>query len=111
MAFVVLLFQNNKKVQAMDEDYVKHQLYLGNHQVQDETKMVRLPDSCYWVVMKLIGDREFVDSATKQEGKICLILNENSGKAGGLWPVMSFLSKDEAIALSRQLRRATGKGR
>lgn len=39
------------------------------------------------------------------EGEICLILDEVRGETNGFWPVMSFLTKEEAGELCKELAR------
>lgn len=86
--------------------YQKHQLYLDDYPIKD--KVVNLPDKCNWIVKGHIGSGDFTDEDDEQ-GDICLILNETCSEVRGFWPVMSFLTKDEAVKLSQKLARACKK--
>jgi len=90
--------------------YGKHQCYLNSYTVH-EGGTVELPDSCNWVVMKYVGSAEgfgqFTDfTDVNDQGKICLILKEARSEGDEFWPVMSFLTKDEARDLDNELKKA-----
>jgi len=85
--------------------YKKHQLYLNDYQVL-KGGVVELPDNCKWIVMKYLGNKGHRGQFTnipEEKGGICLILDETRSEKGGFWPVMSFLTDDEARELANEL--------
>ncbi len=88
--------------------YVKHQLAFGPYQVTDGVA-VQLPESCNWRVVKYQGEHEGngqFDTRLEIQGGICLVLHHHQSKDSGFLPVMSFLTPDEALELSKQLQQA-----
>ncbi len=83
--------------------YKKHQLYLDDYKIK-EGGVIELPHECNWIVRKHIGTGDFIDEEM-EKGEICLILNEVRGETSGFWPVMSFLTKEEAGELCKELAR------
>ena len=89
--------------------YGKHQLYLDDYKVKNG--VVFLPTECYWMVKRHIGGGNFIDPDSfemtgKGKGTICLILNQEYSAKSGFWPVMSFLTEEEAQKLRNQLDQA-----
>ena len=78
--------------------YSKHNLYWGAYEEEDGD-YIGLNNS-HWVVRKHLGDGAFTDS-TIAHGEICLILEDENIS---FWPVMSFISKDEAKELIKTLK-------
>lgn len=83
--------------------YKKHQLYLDDYEIK-EGGVIELPNGCNWVVRKQIAAGDFTDEEN-EKGEICLILNEARSETSGFWPVMSFLTKEEAGELCKDLAR------
>ena len=79
---------------SYDDLYSKHKLYLGNYEVLDG--VVRLPDACYWAASRSLDPK----------GYVLLKLYEKHSERGGFSPVMSYLTSQEALELSEQLRGA-----
>ena len=77
---------------SYDDLYSKHELYLGNYEVLDG--VVRPPDACYWDASRLLDPK----------GYVLLMLYEKHSEGGGFSPVMSYLTPQEALELSEQLR-------
>lgn len=80
--------------------YSKHNLYWG--QYKPDNGSVGL-DKCNWVVLRYVGSDEEHGHFTnnpEDKGDICLVLNDEENQ---FWPVMSFLSKDEAKKLAQEL--------
>jgi len=90
--------------------YKKHQLYLNDYQVL-KGGVVELPDNCKWIAMKHIGyhgrSGQFTN-VPEEKGDITLILDETRSKKGGFWPVISFLTDDEARELASELLNLAG---
>jgi len=82
--------------------YSKYQLYL-NHYAVSGSRVVVLPDNCKWTVMRFLGNGNFTNNS-ERKGKICLILSEESEEAEGFWPVISFLTREEALNLAAELK-------
>ena len=81
--------------------YGKHQLYKGNY-LMSKGGEIKLPGKYCWKVGKYEGDRTWGYEADGM-GTITLLLEEDYGNGGGFWPVISFLSPDEAKELAQQL--------
>jgi excisionase family DNA binding protein len=81
--------------------YERHHLAIQTYTVIEHNS-VPLPDHCTWKVLKHQGDGKF-DNQPDAEGELCLILEDAES---GVWPVMSFLLREEALQLSKQLRQA-----
>jgi len=75
----------------------KHEFYLNDYEILPEG-IVRLPDACDWLAFPT------VESCWK--GHPLLVLDETRTQTTGFWPVMSYLTPEEASELSEQLREA-----
>ena len=89
--------------------YRKHQIYCGIYDVPENGR-VQLEDGCQWVIRKYLGLREGYgegefDDCLEAEGEIALLLDDGDN---GFWPVISFLSKEEAISLADDLLESAG---
>ena len=81
--------------------YQKNQLYRGNYPMSKYGE-IKLPDNCRWEVGKYTGNRNWFNEA--DDGIITLLLEEDyDGSGNGFWSVISFITKDEARALVKQL--------
>jgi hypothetical protein len=88
--------------------YKKHQLQTGRYKAKEG--VIRLPRDCYWMVLRHSGGGEFTNELDA-DGAIALILSDDSGRGrSGSWPVISFLSNDEARHLARRLEEFAGPG-
>lgn len=96
------------------ELYRKHQLYSGIYEVSEDGK-TKVPDECCWIVKSHQSGRMF--GPVDGPGEIVLILEEDFpigtvDRVGtGFWPVISFLTPDEARRLARQLLSASRRRR
>lgn len=84
------------------EPYQKHQLYSGDYPTFPGGVTLP-PEKCSWVVIRYAGHRNFGEDA---KGEIALILNEDQASTNGFWSVISFLTKEEALALAGSLQMA-----
>ena len=83
------------------QSYKKHQLNTGRYPVKEGT--IRLPKDCYWMVLKHLGGGDFTNERDAT-GNIALILSDDRGRGRGrTWPVISFLTTDEALHLAKSL--------
>lgn len=86
--------------------YKKHQLQTGRYKLKEG--VIQLPRECYWMVLKHRGSGEFTNEIDA-DGNIALILSDETGRGQPRsWPVISFLSKDEARHLARRLQEFAG---
>ena len=83
--------------------YKKHNFTIHPYEVL-ESGAVQVPEGCEWVVR--IYDGEVFHTPSNSKGQICLILEEAHDKKSGFWPIMNFLSLDEAANLADQLHDA-----
>ena len=77
-------------------DYAKHNLYTGKYG-RRMNNWYELGDNAHWVVRRYHGIEEVMGVFSEEDvagGNICLILEDEN-----FWPVMSFLTPDEAYAL------------
>ena len=80
--------------------YKKHQIYI-NHDYSTEENAVYIPDSAKWGVshhQSTKGGHGIFSPSRK--GPIMMYLNDDEGN---FWPVMSFLTNEEAGALAIKL--------
>jgi len=86
--------------------YSKHNLYTKAYDA-DEHGRVTVPNNAKWRAFVYVGYTEhgnFIDSGSGEV--IALVLNDDENR---FWPVISFLTRDEAIELAVELlRRALG---
>lgn len=104
----------DEKIQVVakgTEPYGKHQLYKGDYEMSKGGE-IKPPDECRWVVRKYQSGRMFSPDVN-EPGEIALILEEDYpigtvNRVGtGFWPVISFLTPDEAKHLGKQLLNAS----
>ncbi len=88
------------------QSYKKHQLYTGRYTQKEG--VIRLPKDCYWMVLKHPRGGDFTNESDA-EGEIALILSDDRGRGRPRsWPVISFLSKEEARHLANRLGELAG---
>ena len=88
------------------QSYKKHQLYTGHY--TQKGGVIRLPKDCYWMVLKHPRGGDFTNELNA-EGEIALILSDDSGRGRPRsWPVISFLSEEEARHLAKRLEELAG---
>jgi hypothetical protein len=86
--------------------YAKHNLYVGKYDPSGAWRTFEVPPSAQWVVRCKIAEDEEGGRFTSELAKgrpICLILHDDD-----FWPVMSFLSEEEAATLAAQLTQIVG---
>lgn len=82
--------------------YGKNQLYTALYKVK-KTGEVDLPDGCYWKVLKYLGNSKFSPVTYQLRGEIALVLHDKESK---FLPLISFLTKEEAKKLKKELEKA-----
>lgn len=83
------------------QSYKKHQLYTRHYPAKEG--VIRLPRDCYWMVLKHQGGGQFTNERDAP-GRIALILSDDQGADRPReWPVISFLTADEALHLAKTL--------
>lgn len=86
--------------------YTKHQLLTGRYKQKEG--VIRLPPDCYWMVLKHPKGGRFTNQPDA-EGDIALVLSDDSGRGRPRsWPVISFLTKQEAHHLAKRLQELAG---
>ncbi|KKK76736.1 hypothetical protein LCGC14_2860610 [marine sediment metagenome] len=89
-------------------EYEKHSLFVGKYDKSlGQVAFAPKPDA-QWVVRRYLGSKngegQFTPEIGEAErGPLVLILQDDS-----FWPVMSFLTEDEAASLAAQLTEAVG---
>jgi len=80
--------------------YKKHQIFISKgYAVKENT--VELPDSAQWRVTHHLGNTEEGGHFSPDlKGPIMMCLNDDEGQ---FWPIMSFLTDEEAGALAADL--------
>lgn len=116
---MVLFLKNLKKCVMMNmSSYAKHNLYLGDYKVKRAKgggRFIELPKKCNWEVLLFTGESEYGGCfilpryRKRKTDRIALILNETKGEDHGFWPVISFLSNQEAKELIKKLNEALSK--
>jgi len=84
------------------EPYAKHGLFTGIYQARG--KVFDLPDKASWQVLKYVGHQApssgVFSNDMNERGEIALVLNDEENN---FWPIISFLTQEEARALSTAL--------
>ena len=86
--------------------YRKHQLLTGRYKQKEG--VIRLSQDCYWMVLKRPRGGNFTNQPDA-EGDIALVLSDDSGRGRPRsWPVISFLTAQEARHLAKRLQELAG---
>jgi hypothetical protein len=83
--------------------YRKHNIYLGNYEVDQHGILLDISEDSQYVVKKYMGNNEYggvFNDSSQSIGKVCIILQDLEKD---FWSVISFLDPDEAIELGREL--------
>lgn len=86
--------------------YGKHNIYWGIYTPKEDT--VKLPSKAEWKVLKYVGFETgsgIFSNNLEEKGVIALILADEENR---FFPVISFLTREEAESLIRQLKKAVG---
>lgn len=86
------------------DPYGKNQLYTGLYKIEKGGK-VELPEDCHWKVLKFQGSSRFCLDPL-EEGEIALVLEDDIETEKKFWPLISFLTKEEARDLKEELEKA-----
>ena len=89
-------------------EYEKHNLYAGAYDKRLAEVSFSPAPNAHWVVRRHLGSKNgegqfTVEAAGPERGGLVLILQDDS-----FWPVMSFLTEDEAASLAMELTQAVG---
>lgn len=92
---------SEKEINEKIRPYRKHNIYTSVYKVDEHGRVFPSEDS-QWIVLSYEGATETMGFFSNKRGGevIALVLNDPSKK---FWPVISFLTKKEAVELARMI--------